>query len=338
LARPILEYGDALWSVCLSEANLKVLEDVQTRFARRLLTVSRHAPAVFVRSELGIQSMKSRGLHAGLKFFGKLVRMLRLSPNRLAAFIFRLRCDQVDGLDYDDFDSSTHRLGHYSWCRSMKEWLEANGCTDHWRHRFVPQNWGAVAKSLVNRHEVQLVNREFAAKTTLQLYQSLPRSGAPEKWMDRSLNHPGVRIKVLMRSNCAPVYERVGARRAYGIPRQARICKFCGLNAVESVAHVVSTCPCYDDLRRTCLQRLDDYLKNENVSEELAAKLADRSEPGLTMLFLGDVFRGLPTAVYNKAHGILVNFLMLLWRRRVPLWARFCSPDKEWQLRNPPAG
>jgi hypothetical protein len=206
LARPILEYGDALWAGALTADGMKKIEKVQTRFAKGLLTLSRHAPAVFVRSELGLPSMASRGLAAALKFYGKLVRM---PATRLASYVFRLRCDQVDGFQYDHFDPSTHQLGQYSWCTSIRKTLADNDCSEHWDRRFVPVNWGAVVKRLVNNYEVQLTRSAFAGKSTLQLYQSLPRSpGRPEQWMNRTLAHPGVRVKVMMRGNCAPCFRK----------------------------------------------------------------------------------------------------------------------------------
>src|SRR5687767_9651335 len=84
LTRPILEYGGALWCTGLSQDGMQGMERVQTRFAKRLLTLMNQARAVFARSELGLQSMASRGLSAALTFFGKLVRM---PQTRLAAHI-----------------------------------------------------------------------------------------------------------------------------------------------------------------------------------------------------------------------------------------------------------
>jgi hypothetical protein len=290
---------------------------------------------VFARSELGLQSMASRGLSAALKFFGKLVRM---PQTRLAAHIFRLRCDHADELYYQAEDRATHRLGDYSWCREMKGTLSKHGCTDHWRRRFVPANWGRVVSRIVNEHEVQLTADQFDDSELLDLYKALPRSGGPEQWLSRTLAHPGVRIKVMMRANCVPVYERVAATRNYNVPRQARLCKFCDLGAVEDVTHVVSTCPCYGDLRQDCLRRLDACLHEQNVPQEILSNFGDRSAGALTRMFLGDVFQGLAPAAYQKAHGVILNYLKLLWKRRKPLWANFCAPGKEWQLLNPPVG
>jgi hypothetical protein len=262
-----------------------------------------------------------------------------MPTTRLASYIFRLRSDQVDGFYYDEFEPATHRLGDYSWCASIRKTLVANNCSEHWDRRFVPANWGAVAKRLTNSHEIQHARAAFAGKSTLQLYQSLPRSpGKPEQWMNRTLAHPGVRIKVMMRGNCAPVFERVGATRAYDIPRHSRKCKFCALDAVENVTHVVSACPCYADLRQSCLQRLDTCLNGQNIPDGIMLAIADRSPAGLTRLFLGDVFQGLSSELYQKTHGIVLNYLKLLWKRRTDFWIPFCVPGDEWKLLNPPEG
>jgi exonuclease III len=328
LARPILEYGDALWAGNISDQAMKTIEQVQTDFGRSLLTLSWHAPAVFVRSELGLQSMRSRALQASLRFYGKLVRM---PAGRLAKHIFRLRCDQVDGLHYDYFDSSTHRLGQYSWCSSIKDTLTGNGCTDHWNRRFVPVNWLNVTRKIVNRSELQLVNTAFRDTPTLHVFQRLTRSGGPERWLDRSLAHDGVRIKVQMRGNCAPVYERVGTHN--DTPREARLCRFCTQRVIESVQHVVAVCPCYADLRLGCLNRLRAFLQDVPIADKLAAALNTGSVDTMTDLFLGDLFCGLSADAYMRAHSIVLDYLRLLWKRRLPIWRSFCVDDDEWTLR-----
>jgi hypothetical protein len=312
------------------------IEDTQTHFARRLLTLSQHAPAVFLRSELGLESMASRGFAASLKFFGKLVHM---PQTRLASFIFHLRCDHADGLYHQDEDPSTHRLGQYSWCLSMKNTLTDNKYPQYWRRRAVPANWSSLTRNMVALYEQHLVNNEFARLHTLDLYRTLPRSAGPEKWMNSwTLAHPGVRVKVMMRGNCAPVFERVGATRDYEIPGHARVCKFCATGAAEDVVHVVSACPLYADIRQGCMQRLEACMQGMALPAVLSAALADRTDAGLARLFLGDAFHGLAADVYRSAHSIVLNYLKLLWKRRTPLWASFCVKGNEWQLLNPPNG
>ncbi|HEX2556777.1 MAG TPA: reverse transcriptase family protein [Nitrososphaera sp.] len=318
LARPILEYGDALWAGCLSNVSLECIEKVQTKFGRLLLTLSKHAPAVFIRSELGLPSMASRAIRAALKFYGKLTRM---PATRLPAHIFRLRCDQVDRRYYDYFDRSTHDLGKYSWCGMIKSTLSNNGCTDHWSRRFVPANWGAVTNRIVNRREVEHSADEFKRCTTLALYQRLPRSGGPEKWMSRTLSHAGVRVKVQLRSNCASLYDRVGAR--HDVPKPARICIYCDTKSVEDVEHFVAVCPFYHVERDGCLTRLTACLAGLQLPPVLADALRVRSNDCLTRLFVGDMFKGLTIDIYMKAHGIVFNYLMVIWRKREPKWLRF---------------
>jgi hypothetical protein len=330
LARPILEYGDALWAGCVSQYSLSCIEDVQTSFGRELLTVSNHVPAVFIRSELGLPSMESRATRASLKFFGKLVRM---PGTRLAAHVFRVRCDHVDDVYYDDFDNSTHDLGKYSWCRAMKSLLTSNGCTDHWNRRFVPANWTSALGRVVNAREIQLSTSEFKRCTSLTLYTQLQRSRTPEKWLSRSFSHPGVRLKVQLRANCAPLYYMVGASN--GVPWPARICICCDTKSIEDVQHFVSACPFYNVEREDCLARLATVLHAIQLPQRLGDAMRIRSNECLTQLFIGDLLDGLTIDTYMKAHVIIFNYLMVIWRKREPKWLSFCERGDPWRLLQP---
>ena len=60
LVRPVYEYAAAIWGPMCSDTALTALEQVQERFARRLLRLPPHTAGEFVRGELQLQSTRER--------------------------------------------------------------------------------------------------------------------------------------------------------------------------------------------------------------------------------------------------------------------------------------
>ena len=51
-------------------------------------------------------------------------------------------------------------------------------------------------------------------------------------------------------------------------------------------------------------------------------------------LFLGDrLFHQLPDAVSKAVNATLCNFLLVAWRKRQPMWAKFHEEGREWRLK-----
>ena len=63
------------------------------------------------------------------------------------------------------------------------------------------------------------------------------------------------------------------------MPLDARVCKFCEMNVVESEAHVLLECPLYDDLRHDLIlsfcNSIPDFL-DFNLSDRLSCILCDK--------------------------------------------------------------
>ena len=114
-----------------------------------------------------------------------------------------------------------------------------------------------------------------------------------------------------------------------------RTCLLCMNVAIEDVQHFVAVCPYLKPERDECLRRIDAGLSSSVVPTlppRLVEALRVRSDDCLTQLFVGDLFHGLPKALYDSLHGTVLNYLMLIWKKRSPVWARFCRDGDEWSL------
>ena len=316
LVRPVMEYGDAIWAGMASKTALDDLERIQCKFGRAILRCP-GAAAEFVRSELGLATMRSRVNCASMRFFGKLCSMSR---SRLTAKIFRLRCRQVD---------DGHGLN--SWCLGMKRMLQDYGLGRAWQNRLVTDTWKSDSAAAVQQREREISAVEVKKMSSLRDYPQLKPSHGLEQWMERTLRHPGVRIRLQLRSDTAPLMDRVGARAK--IPKNMRVCLLCGSNAVEDVRHFICVCPRYAELRQQSLDRLQQLVTG-TASSELRDALQVRDNDSLMKLFLGSaILKGLPSDIRVKADGIMLNGLKLAWRKRELIWKIVCKDNDPWKLR-----
>src|SRR3954447_9636167 len=74
LVRPVMEYGDSIWAAMASNTALNELESLQCSFGRSILRCP-GAAGEFVRSELGLCTVRERVHTAAMRFFGKLCNM-----------------------------------------------------------------------------------------------------------------------------------------------------------------------------------------------------------------------------------------------------------------------
>jgi hypothetical protein len=329
LVRPRMEYADAIWGAMCSASALRQLEAVQERFGRRILRVSKSIAGEYVRRELGLESMQQRVEVAMLRFFGRLSVM----PNsRLAGFIFRQRCAQVDA-----------GRGKLSWCVNVKKKLVELNHGDVWAARRVPEipdesdeaeqtpekrlnHWRAAVKRELGAQFQRESQRAMEQLSSLSLFRRL----GPAKlkgWLDFAVRHPGASLRLKLRCGAAPLMEAVGG--SAHMPRHERLCRICGSGAVESAQHFVSQCPAYAAERQECLRRVA-ALAGRRPSPEMRRAI-DTAD---VELFLGDrLLRRLPQEVALKVDATVCNFLRIAWRKRQPLWRNFCQDGTEWRLR-----
>ena len=258
-------------------------------------------------------SMKERATCAMLRFYGRLADMPR---SRLANFLFRKRCEEVD-----------QGGAALSWCSKAKAWLEELGWGQQWRTRAVLPRWPSLVRAQVRRHLQADVNIALLAKSSLETFRQLGYQPLQAWRLDRVARHPGALLRVKLRAGGAPLMMAVGSRA--GIPRELRTCRICGGAELETAEHFVSKCPVYAGERQDCLRRLRVVLDGHNTPLLLRAL-----DNAAVRLFLSDsLMRRLPEEVARRAEATICDFLMVAWRRRCSIWQNFVVAGDDWKLR-----
>jgi Reverse transcriptase (RNA-dependent DNA polymerase) len=313
LVRPVMEYADAVWAAMSSNTALNELESLQCKFGRSLLRCP-GAAGEFVRAELGMCTMRSRVHTSAMRFYGKLCNM---DPRRLTFKLFRARCNEVDAGG-----------GRNSWCAGIKSMLTVYGLQRHWRSGNAPEDWKSKIKAAVQTYERDRSEEEMKRLSSLNNYRQVKQESGVEEWMES--RHPGVRVRLQLRSDTAPLMSRVGARA--GIRKDMRLCLHCGTDQVEDIRHFACLCSRFDDIRTQCLDKLAGTVKG-HASAFLADALRVRDDDNVLKLMLGSaMFAGLPPAVRKEADNVVLNGLKLMWRRRNKLWRVLTKPNDPWQL------
>ena len=314
LVRSRMEYANSIWGAMCSASALRKLERVQTQFGRRLLRLTDHIAGEYVRQELGMESVAERVAAATMRFW---CRLSAMPESRLAGFIFRKRCEEVD---------NNRRRAKHSWCVAAKTMLQQMGWDQEWENRSAPDEWRARIKKEVSAHFHQRSQDALKDLSSLDLFARLGPASRPG-WLDYSLRHPGAALRLKLRCGGVPLMMSVGARAK--LPREQRTCRICATGDLETPEHFVSTCPVYANERADCLTTIGAHLARQMTPRLRQA--VDNADPEL---FLGDgLLRGLPEESAKAISSATCNFLMVAWRKREPLWTRFCEPNSKWRLR-----
>ena len=315
LVRSKLEYAGAVWAPSCSDTWFKGFDGVQAAFGRKVLRLSHKVAGEFVRRELGMASIKERVVSAMLRYYGRLIAM---PDSRLAGFIFRRRCEEVD-LARGGKDKK-------NWCTKVKRWLTDLGCQAYWRAAAVPSYWPSFVTVRVQRHLEADAELRLLAKSSLETFRELGRQ--PLQWwrQDEALRHPGAMVRSKLRAGAAPLMMAVGPR--HHIPRDDRTCRICQSGQLETAEHLVSHCPEYAAERGECMARLRGVLLPH--STPMLQHALDTAAVGL---ILGDLMvRHLPADVARRTDAIICGFLHAVWAKRSPLWLKFCQDGNEWRL------
>ncbi len=83
----------------------------------------------------------------------------------------------------------------------------------------------------------------------------------PERYLDDRSDLKGTRLKLLCRTGCLPVMDRVGRELKPPWPKGDRICYVCNTGAVEDVKHFTMDCPKYTQKRNTLISRVANILQ-----------------------------------------------------------------------------
>ena len=305
LVRPRMEYAAEIWAAHCSAGTFEQLDRVQAAFGKRVLRLAWNVSSTYVREELGMPSMRERAMCAMLRFYGHLSK---LPDSRLAGFIFRERCKEVD--------AGGARL---SWCLKAQEKLHEFGSTQQWANKAVPHNWRAMLTVRVRRSVRNAALEASALKPNMVHFRTAGRLSLPGA-LDFALLHPGAMLRVKLRCNALPLSVVVEPAKT--------TCRLCGGGEVESAAHFVARCPFYAAERARCLERISELTPADAHWALWAAVLRGAPE-----VFLGDrLLLSLPPGRAKEVDATVCNFLKVAWRKRQSVWRRWCSDKDGWKL------
>jgi hypothetical protein len=123
MVRPILEYAIELWAGDIPKILMARVERVQTDFARGVMGISHCKFGVsndFVRSEMGMETIASRGEKLRLGYWRKIQVA---EQDRALVVVAGLRAEQVRW--------GVGRAGSLSWIKGTRELLQGRGLAGH---------------------------------------------------------------------------------------------------------------------------------------------------------------------------------------------------------------
>jgi len=289
------------------------MDGIQATFGRSVLRLAWNVSGEYVRQELGLESMQERASTAMLRYYGHLKS---LPEDRLAGFLFRKRCEQVD---------EGPAQAKLSWCRHIKAVLDDFGCSETWAADRVPDAWHSFVRRRVHERVEAKARVERLAKPSMALLLQCGRlklDGA----MDYALRHPGAMLRLKLRCRALPLMDVVGDQ----VPAEQRFCRMCGVAGVkESAEHFACQCPFYAEERARCLRRVADLTAGLNNAALMQAVI----NPDVQLLLGDGLLLSLPPETAKGVNAAVCDFLMVAWRKRKARWRHFCVEGNEWKLR-----
>jgi hypothetical protein len=86
----------------------------------------------------------------------------------------------------------------------------------------------------------------------------------PERYLDDRSDLKGTRLKLLCRTGCLPVMDRVGRELKPPWPKECRVCYVCNEGVIEDVKHFIMECPKYAVKRNDLLSRVANILHHSS--------------------------------------------------------------------------
>ena len=86
----------------------------------------------------------------------------------------------------------------------------------------------------------------------------------PERYLDDRFDLKGTRLKLLCRTGCLPVMDRVGRELKPPWPKECRVCYVCNEGLIEDIEHFIMACPKYIYKRNELLRRVANILHHSS--------------------------------------------------------------------------
>jgi hypothetical protein len=278
MVRPLLEYASELWWGQVPAYLVEEAESVQLTFLRGTLGLHANGGGVsneVVRAETGCERLQDRWSKLQLGYWRKVFsceqgRLLRaVAEHRHAECVL----------------SGGHGWGSKGWMIGARNTLIRYGLERYWllptlareTHRL---GWRQLVYDAVDKASDEVRNTRLATLSSARDYVEIKEwsknteaysfsSGengrlcqhVPERYLDDRSDLKGTRLKLLCRTGCLPVMDRVGRELKPPWPKGDRICYVCNTGAVEDVKHFTMDCPKYTQKRNTLISRVANILQ-----------------------------------------------------------------------------
>ena len=194
------------------------------------------------------------------------------------------------------------------------------------------EDWKERVAEEVERHEDRLREERAKCMTSMasKRYQQIKgwarvsedaanfngeigRKGAlvHEGYLDDHHEQVGRRLKMCCRAGCLPVMDRVG--RMAGWAPQVRKCMLCDTGEVETVQHLILSCPAHQQHRDTMLEGVYKAYKG-NIMTEDNADFGLQDPNSQCNILLGES-TGIPR-VDKHIDALFKRFIKKAWRNR----------------------
>lgn len=224
---PILNYGSEIWGFHKSPD----IEKVYIKFLKQVLHVRPQTTNATVYGELGKIPLDILRKERILKYWSKIIN----NPGSLVhkAFIHQRETNDI-------------------WVNNVRVLLNNLGFTYLW------DSVGPISISQMNNVIERLHDQYYQTWYSsldnlpkLSTYRTFKHTIGMEKYLN-SITNDNHRI-ALTRIRCSAHKLAIEEGRFRNIERNNRKCLFCNMNVVEDEYHFILVCPCFRDIRKTCL-------------------------------------------------------------------------------------
>lgn len=277
IIRPRLEYACEIWAQHTTAEQRRVIEKIQTDFIRKITNAPPGTPNVFLRTECGAETLRSRWNKLTIRFLQRTANLdedclakraldCEVENNNESAsswgskIMCVLRSARIDGgvgMNVNNIDELQQLF------QEVKFDVDQRECV---RLRAEVESLSSLRSLYANLKNWEPIEKKYAfAKTHI----GRPGSRFPEDYLDWMGDDPsGVRLKMLARSNQL-LLNTIQASRARCGGIAAR-CSCCDQVVPESLEHFILHCPSYEIEREKMLRKVSEALVRVDLADSFA--------------------------------------------------------------------
>ena len=268
---PILEYGAGVWA---PGKKFPDIDNIMLRACRYYLGVHRFAPIPGVLGEMGWIPNSVRRQIASCRLWNRLINM---DNSRLTKQIFNYNL-AAEG-KFSKFISDICDECNLSQSFSQRNILDLKLIQQREMTAFV-EDW---------KQNVQ-------SKPKLRTYVQVKSDYGVERYVKSFVPKYKRSLMAQMRLSILPI--RLETGRFVCERLEERVCKLCELNRIEDEYHVLLECPCYNEIRDSCLNNIDKptFTSLNNVMKQ---KFLFENHPYITGNLLANIMAKRKSVLYK---------------------------------------